>query len=89
MFLAAILIGVLAAVSGEPTNSVDIMAAMASRDTGCVAVSEVYRVDRPTPYIQFHVMVRPTIGRGAAMDRRIGCAEWRPTQGELPPSSTP
>jgi hypothetical protein len=32
------------------------VAAMASRDTDCTTVTEVYRDEQPTPHIQFHVL---------------------------------
>src|SRR5215204_1684227 len=44
-----------AAIGGEPTNPVDVLAAMASRESGCITATEVYRVEQPTPHIQFHV----------------------------------
>jgi hypothetical protein len=50
------------AIGDEPTNPVDIMAAMASRDTGCITVTDVYRVDEPTPHVQFHVLSDPPSG---------------------------
>jgi hypothetical protein len=37
------------AIGDEPANPVDVLAAMASLDTGCISVIEVYRVEQPTP----------------------------------------
>jgi hypothetical protein len=62
--IVALLILVLAgmAIGLEPTNPADIVAAMAFRDSGCLTVTEVYRVEQPTPHIQFHVLSDPPSG---------------------------
>ncbi len=51
-----------AAIGDEPTNPVDIVAAMASRDTGCITMTDVSVVEQPTPHIQFHVLSDPPSG---------------------------
>src|SRR5918996_4727184 len=50
------------AIGDEPTNPVDIMAAMASRESGCVTVTEVFALDDPVPHVQFHVLSDPPSG---------------------------
>jgi hypothetical protein len=46
----------------EPTNAIDVMAAMASRESGCVTVTEVYALHDPVPHVQFYVLSDPPSG---------------------------
>lgn len=52
----------LATIGDEPTNPVDILAAMASRESGCVTVTDVFVIEEPTQHIQFHVHTDPPSG---------------------------
>jgi hypothetical protein len=62
--LPALLLATLPAftIGDDPTNPVDITAAMASRETGCVTVTEVVVVEQPTQHIQFHMHTDPPSG---------------------------
>jgi hypothetical protein len=59
LFMATLLVF---AVGDESTNPVDVMAAMVSRESGCVTVTEVFALDDPVPHVQFHVLSDPPSG---------------------------
>ena len=52
----------LSVIGAEPTNPFDVLAAMASRETGCITVTEVAVVEWPTQHVQFHVHTDPPSG---------------------------
>jgi hypothetical protein len=63
MLGALLMLTFLAFTTGdEPTNPVDVMAAMASRESGCVTVTEVFALNDPAPHVQFHALSDPPSG---------------------------
>jgi hypothetical protein len=49
-------------IGDEPTNPAHVLAAMAFRESGCVIVTEVFKLDHPVPHYQFHVHTHPPSG---------------------------
>jgi hypothetical protein len=49
-------------IGDEPINPAHVLAAMASRETGCVTLTEVFQLDDPIEHYQFHVHTDPPSG---------------------------
>jgi hypothetical protein len=56
-------------------NPVEILAAMADRESGCLSEGEVSRVDAPSPHFQFSVQSDPPSG---------GWPGWTPSLERFP-----